>query len=38
MEGDYRDVIELMRCVTPMAIRDHPNQVEYCKKVNSNRG
>ena len=35
MDGAYREVIALMVRVTPMARRDHPNQVYYCLKVSS---
>ena len=35
MDGAYREAIALMVRVTPMARRDHPNQVDYCLKVSS---
>ena len=38
MDGWYREAIALMVRVTPMARRDHPNQVEYCLKVISTDG
>ena len=38
MDGAYREAIALMVRVTPMAWRDHPNQVDYSLKVSSSDG